>query len=130
MAMRTLQVTASGGVSSNRVEHIVAAAVRLPDGRVFGDCTHFGAVFVAFRARAFPPLDPKATKAWNALKKLVDDMELDKLYRLEDGFTTNTGRFIDRYEAFRVAESARQLKVAAVLDSDRCLTSDMLTRFH
>jgi hypothetical protein len=112
--------------SPNDLEHIAAVAIRFPDGRVFEDCTHFGAMFAAFHAGAFPPCKPKTTKGWNTFMKFVDDMKLTSKYRLEEGFTTNSGRFVGRDEAFRIAERARQLKELPNSHSDVWLSSHEL----
>ena len=66
-------------------EHIVDAAVRMPTGEVFSGQFH-----------------------GDAMKKALDAGHLE-LDTAKDGFVTNTGRFVDRNEAFNLAEQSGQI---------------------
>lgn len=67
-------------------EHIASASVRAHDGRVFTGANH-GDAFNAAKAAGLHP----------------DDFE-----GLEEGFSTNAGRFVSREEGYRIAKAAKQ----------------------
>jgi len=70
-------------------EHIVCAAVR-DGGEVFAGRAHFYAYQAAAEAR---------------------NADLDAIYQtFEEGFQTNTGRFVGREEAFTIANAAQQYR--------------------
>lgn len=81
-------------------ERIVAAAMRIR-GKVYTGKFHAAAVWDAYSHDAFPEYTTTEDfkKAW----------ETDQLPRdMEEGFVTNTGRFVDREEAFELAGVAGQ----------------------
>lgn len=67
-------------------EKIAAAAVRLPDGSVVEGANH------------------------EAIKAEISPSEAEPASKVEEGFVTSTGRFVDRTEAADVAANAGQLK--------------------
>lgn len=75
-------------------EKIFRAAVRYK-GKVYEAVNHGEAV----------------NKLFDAFEKYPSAKEADKIYKeIEQGFTTTTGRYVDREEAYRLAETAEQIK--------------------
>jgi hypothetical protein len=70
-------------------EFVACAAVRFPDGAVYKGLTHFDAYAEAAKAKGIADID-------------------DIVWSAEDGFVTNTGRYVDRDEGFVIARKARQ----------------------
>lgn len=83
------------------MEKIAAAAIRVGN-EVYTAPTHFAAMQAII---AIPGVDP-ATIA-------------DMLLRGEDGFVTDTGRFIDRAEAFQIASNAGQIAAHELADPQK-----------
>lgn len=53
-----------------------------------------------------------------------NDLDLKKGYpETTEGFLTNTNRFVDRYEAYEIAEKAKQLKFVSL---HGCLQSEFI----
>lgn len=78
-------------------EAIRAAAIRFPDGEVFEGPFHAECWYEA--------------KAKGKVKEDVSQgeyVDLIEVYSVVEGFTTTTGRFVGREEAFRIAVAAHQ----------------------
>jgi len=78
------------------MEKIAAAAIKIGD-QVFTGTTHFGAMREIAQSL---PADQVATA-------MLDG---------EDGFLTTDGRFVDRAEAFEIAQASRQISSVQGLD--------------
>lgn len=83
------------------MEKIAGAAIRVGN-EVFVGSTHFAAMR---RIVEMPGVDP-ATVA-------------DMIMRGEDGFVTDTGRFVSRSEAFQIASEQGQLAHTELADPER-----------
>ena len=79
-------------------EKIAAAALRHA-GKVYTGATHFEII-----RKLIPQLDPQ----------MVSAIALDA----EDGFVTDTGRFVTRAEGFRIAKQAEQIAQPELADPD------------
>lgn len=80
---------------------IASAALRI-DGRIYVGRTHFEAM----RRFLESPTDDVVDKA-------------SALLAAEDGFLTDTGEFLDRFESFKVAQASGQLSASEFSRPDR-----------
>lgn len=80
-------------------EAIRAAAIRFPDGEVFEGPFHAECWYEAHNKGKVKE-DPSEGEY----------VDLIEVYSVEEGFTTTTGRFVGREEAFKIAVSAHQQK--------------------
>jgi hypothetical protein len=92
----TLTLTAgfqppSAEVKKSGKEYIERAAIKLKDGQIFTGAAHYQAVDEAVG------------------KKLLAYEDENLADKYTDGFMTNTGRFVDRAEAAKIAQSVGQL---------------------
>jgi hypothetical protein len=80
-------------------EHVVRAAVRLDD-KVYTGLTHLDCYYLAAEIRNVITNDTEDFNDW--IHTVCDNATA------EEGFTTNTGRFMDREEAYEIAQNAKQ----------------------
>lgn len=84
----------------DQLERITAAALRVGD-EIFTGPVHF-----MCRQKIFAlPIDPKQI--------------VSMLTHTEDGFVTDTGRFVDRIEGYAIAKAAGQLKDVPQSDPEK-----------
>ncbi len=76
-------------------EKIVSAAIKAA-GRVYLAPTHIQAFMAFYQDESVPTATKSAVMA--------DERQVEM-----DGFVTNTGRYVDRKEAFKIASAAKQL---------------------
>jgi hypothetical protein len=77
-------------------EHVVAASIRSPSGKIYNDTNHGSAYMTA-------------------AEELGVDVD-DIFASWDEGFLTNTGRFVDREEAYKIAMAAKQHRPAFAKD--------------
>lgn len=86
-------------------ERIHGPALRSPDNDVYGD-----------------PIPASHYSVSQSIKKLLHDDDMQPL-KWEQGFLTNTGRFVSREEAYKIAKAAHQI---VAHDNGRFLFSESL----
>lgn len=96
------KVTSDAGYVRERID---GASVRLRNGRVFTHNTHYDALCDAFAFGAFPEFATASDEIYEAAKT---DAILER-FRVECGFVTTSGRFVNREEAHQIATVSGQV---------------------
>lgn len=78
-------------------EAIRAAAIRFPDGTIFEGTFHAECWYEAYSKGKIAE-DPSEGEFINLIER----------YKVDEGFTTTTGRFVDRSEAYDISVAALQ----------------------
>lgn len=100
--------TDGGGLTAGGQEKIKAAAVKMPDGQISTGSAHEAiAAELTQGDLGFPPEDAKSELPAGA----------------QEGFVTNTGRFVSREEASVIAQNAEQLTPEAAAEPPKQLHS-------
>ena|SRR5208282_2291040 len=101
-----------GATTQYRLEKITYAAVRLTNGHVYTGLFHGNALKKAHRVYA-----KKSASYYSRL-----------FGKSEDGFITNTGRFVDRDEAYRTAVKSGQITPKSHAEAVQDLWGDTLKK--
>lgn len=88
------------------VERIRSAAIKMADGTVLEGPMHIVIIEFAADNGYFSDI---GVHSFDELKAAFEGYDPDEL-GVEEGFTTSSGRFVDREEAFDIANSRGQIK--------------------